>query len=162
MRILITEDDVMLADCLEDALEELGHTVCGVASNVSEAVGLARLHHPDVAILDMQLKGSELGIHVVDQLMASGDLGHIGILYVTGEAERVHREAHFGHGCLNKPYSMVALEAALEIVRNIAIDRGPPHALPNGMGLLTAASADNARQPPIDAIPNAFLLPASL
>jgi DNA-binding response OmpR family regulator len=154
MKILITEDDVMLADCLEDALAELGHTVCGVAHNVSTAVELARLHHPDIAILDMQLAGSELGIHIVDQLVATGDLGNLGVLYITGEVERVHREARFGHGCLKKPYSMVALAAALEIVRAAALDYAAPRNLPIGMGLLGSALADTAHllSPTIDVI----------
>jgi DNA-binding response OmpR family regulator len=144
MKVLITEDDVMLADFLEEAVVELGHTVCGVARNVGEAVGLARLHHPDIAILDMQLAGTELGSDIVDQLVESGDLGHTGILYVTGEADRVCREARFGHACLNKPYSLGTLEAALAIVRDIALECRTSHALPHGMELLLKAQMNAA------------------
>jgi len=80
MKILVAEDDIMLADFLEEALLELGHDVCGVANTVAEAVALARLHRPDIAVLDMQLGGAELGTQIVDQLAASGDLGDTGIL----------------------------------------------------------------------------------
>jgi CheY-like chemotaxis protein len=141
MQILVVEDDVMLADCLAEALVADGHVVCGVASTVAEAVALARLHHPDVAILDMQMRGKERGIDIADQLAESGDLGRTGILYVTGEAERVHREARVGHGCLNKPYSNVALNSSLEIVREIALEGSTSRPLPRGLQLLHTAEA---------------------
>jgi DNA-binding response OmpR family regulator len=144
MKILITEDDLMLADFLEEAVAELGHTVCGMAGNVGEAVALTRSHHPDVAIIDMQLAGTERGSDIVDQLMASGDLGHMGILYVTGEADLVHREARFGHACLKKPYSLLTLEAALAIVRDIAVGCHFSDTLPHGMRLLLAAQMNSA------------------
>jgi DNA-binding response OmpR family regulator len=144
MKVLITEDDLMLADFLEEAVVELGHSVCGVAGDVGQAVALARVHRPDVAVIDMQLAGAELGSDIVDQLMASGDLGCMGILYVTGEADQVFREARPGHACLRKPYSMHALEAALAIVRDIAIECRTSRALPHGMRLLLGATTNAA------------------
>jgi CheY-like chemotaxis protein len=86
MRVLVVEDDLFLADCLTDALSSDGHIVCGVASTVAEAVASARLHRPDVAIVDVQLRGRERGSDAMDQLAGSGDLGQTGILYVTGQA----------------------------------------------------------------------------
>jgi CheY-like chemotaxis protein len=136
MQVLVAEDDLMLADCLADALQDNGHVVCGIASTVAEAVALARRYHPDVAVLDMQMRGRELGSDIADQLAKSGDLGTTGILYVTGEAERVHQEARVGHGCLNKPYSILALNAALEIVREIALEGRTSRPLPRGLQLL--------------------------
>ena len=55
MKILIVDDDVMLADLLEAELLDQGHEVCGVATNVAEAVNLVRLHRPDIAVLDIAL-----------------------------------------------------------------------------------------------------------
>jgi CheY-like chemotaxis protein len=140
MQVLVVEDDIMLADCLAEALIDAGHLVCGVASTVAEAVALARLHRPDVALLDMQMRGRERGSDIADQLAESGDLGHTGILYVTGESERVHREARVGHGCLNKPYSITTLNSALEIIRDIALDGSTSHPLPRGLQLLHSAA----------------------
>lgn len=145
MKILLTEDDLMLADCLEEAFAELGHIVCGVAHNVSDAVGLARLHRPDVAILDMQLDGRELGTDVVEQLVASGELGNTGVLYVTGMPERVHREARFGHASLAKPYSLTTLSTAVVIVQKIATENSLSYTLPYGLTLLHKARMNTFR-----------------
>lgn len=136
MQVLVVEDDVMLADFLSDALTDDGHVVCGVASTVAEAVALARRHRPDVGVLDMQLLGGERGSDVADQLAQSGDLGQTAILYVTGGADRVLREARVGHACLNKPYQLSALREALEIVRDIARDGSTSRPLPRGLQLL--------------------------
>jgi CheY-like chemotaxis protein len=140
MRVLVVEDDLFLADCLTDALSSDGHIVCGVASTVAEAVASARLHRPDVAIVDVQLRGRERGSDAMDQLAGSGDLGQTGILYVTGQAEWVLREARVGHACLNKPYRWATLNAALDIVREIALEGGTHRPLPSGLQLLDTAT----------------------
>lgn len=136
MQILVVEDDVMLADCLAEALQGDGHAVCGIASTVADGLALARQHRPDVAIFDMQLGGMERGSDIADQLAASGDLGNTGILYVTGETERVHQEVRIGHACLNKPYTFTTLSTALTIVREIALEGGTSRPLPRGLQLL--------------------------
>jgi CheY-like chemotaxis protein len=140
MQVLVVEDDVMLADCLAEALLDDGHVICGIASTVAEALALARRQRPDVAILDMQLRGNERGSDIADQLAESGDLGDTGILYVTGEPERVHQEARVGHACLSKPYAFATLRTALEIVREIALEGGTSRPLPRGLQLLRATA----------------------
>jgi CheY-like chemotaxis protein len=141
MQVLVVEDDFMLADCLADALLDDGHTVCGIAATVAEALVLARQHHPDVAVVDMQLRGRERGSDIAEQLKESGDLGQTGILYVTGEAERVFREARVGHACLSKPYTLSALGSALKIVREIAGEGFTSRVLPRGLRLLHSTAA---------------------
>ena len=136
MKVIVAEDDIMLADFLADALADLGHEVSGVACDVAGAVVLARAHHPGVAILDMQLGRGELGTEIANRLSASNDLDGIGILYVTGEAERVVRVAKFGHACLHKPYSIARLQLAMTIVDGMVHGIVPPRTLPPGMMLL--------------------------
>lgn len=136
MKILLAEDDFMLADFLAEILVDDGHVVCGVAATVAEAVALARKHHPDIAILDMQLRAGQRGSDIVDRLAESNDLGGTGILYVTGQSARVHKEARFGHACLDKPYDIASLYAAIEIVYEVAHLGDTSRPLPRGMALL--------------------------
>ena len=142
MRVLVVEDDLLLADVLAEALLCDGHVVCGVASTVAEAVTLARRHRPDVAVLDMQLRRGERGSDVAKQLADTDELGDIGILYVTGEVERVIQDARVGHAYLGKPYRLATMNAALEIVRDIATNGGTSHALPRGLKLMRSSGAD--------------------
>lgn len=141
MKILVVEDDVMLADFLEEVLQDIGHNVCAIAGRVDDAVRLIREHRPDIALLDMQLQGGEYGTEVADRLAATDDLRGMGILYVSGEADRVHRQAHFGHACLNKPYSMDTLATALTIVRQVANGTPWRHSVPRGIEMLAQPAA---------------------
>jgi DNA-binding response OmpR family regulator len=137
MKILIVDDDVMLADLLEATLLAQGHDVCGIANRVAEAIALVRLHRPDIAVLDMRLKGTELGSDVTQQLSEAGDLRDLGILYVTGGGVGLlHQHASIGHACLQKPYSAASLAAALTIVRSIVRGCAVSTPLPHGMQLL--------------------------
>jgi DNA-binding response OmpR family regulator len=141
MRILVVEDDVMLADFLADALEEQGHKVCGIAATVFEAVGEVRLSHPEIAVIDVQLGNGERGTEIAEQLAVSEDLRGLGILYVSGNPDLVTKEARFGHACLTKPYSLATLASALKIVSGLTTGIGAPTVLPRGMRLLRGMQA---------------------
>jgi DNA-binding response OmpR family regulator len=146
MRIFIVEDDIMLADYLADALEEQHHEVCGIATNVSEAVSGVRLNRPDIAMIDVQLGHGERGTDIAERLASSDDLNGLGILYVSGNADLVQREARFGHACLSKPYGLSALASALTIVGQLMEGQGTVPALPHGMQLLNGMRADLPEQ----------------
>ena len=55
-KVLIAEDDFMIAEMLEEAVSEGGYQVCGIASEVSEVVTLGEQHRPDLAIIDLRLQ----------------------------------------------------------------------------------------------------------
>jgi DNA-binding response OmpR family regulator len=141
MKILVVEDDVMLADFLEEVLQDIGHNVCAVTGRVEDAVRLIREHRPDVALLDMQLQGGEFGSDVADRLAATGDLAGMAILYVSGEIDRVRRQARFGHACLNKPYTMDTLATALQIVRQVADGTPLSYSIPRGLEMIPHSEA---------------------
>ena len=143
LKVLIAEDDLMIADMSEDVLVEQGYEVCGIGRTVAQAVTLGRRHLPDLAIIDMRLADGGRGSEVAAQLV---DLERLGILYVTGNISSVDPENSRGHGCLAKPYLFSDLVRGLEIVSEL-IDTGkasPP--FPGGFKLLHQATAD-----PLDA-----------
>jgi CheY-like chemotaxis protein len=57
MRILLVEDEMLVAMMLEDMLEELGHELAGTAGRLDEALRMANELNPDLAILDVNLSG---------------------------------------------------------------------------------------------------------
>ncbi len=61
-RILIAEDERLLADELQDRLTHLGFTVVGIAATADDAVARARQAAPDLVLMDIHLKGERDGI----------------------------------------------------------------------------------------------------
>lgn len=57
LRVLIVEDEMLVAMNIEDMLLELGHEVTGIASRLEPALALAREAAIDVALLDVNLAG---------------------------------------------------------------------------------------------------------
>jgi CheY-like chemotaxis protein len=113
LKVLIAEDDLMIADIAEEMIVGYGYEVCGVARTVEEAVDLGRLHKPDLALIDLRLADEGCGTDIVAQL---GSLENLGILYASGNIEQFSLTASDGHACLAKPYRSVDLQRGLEIV----------------------------------------------
>ena len=97
MKVLIAEDDLMIADMIEEVLVDAGYEVCGIARTVAEAVVLGRRHRPDLAIIDMRLADNGIGTEIAAELST---LGRVGILYATGNMSKVFLTAINGDACL--------------------------------------------------------------
>lgn len=61
-KVLIVEDEFIIADVLQDYVQKGGYTVCGMADTVDEAMELTEKLHPDLVLLDIFLKGKKTGI----------------------------------------------------------------------------------------------------
>ena len=140
--ILIVEDDLMIADMLEEILVDAGYTVCGIARTVSEAVALAVRHEPSLAVIDMRLADGGVGTDVGARLMAPRLAGHgrPGILYATGNISHTLLDAAHGDACLAKPYRPEDLLRSLEIVLDIVATGTTGRPLPRGLHVLSPAS----------------------
>jgi DNA-binding response OmpR family regulator len=137
-KVLIVEDDLMLADFAEEILVEHGYEVTGIARTVTEAVALARRSPPDLVILDLRLADGGLGTDVAAQLRP---LGRLGILYVTGNTSQVALTD--ADGCLAKPYRAVDLLRGLEVVAEIVATGKAQPPFPYGFHLLHPAAAES-------------------
>jgi len=67
-RILIVEDELLIAFTLEAILVELGHEVVGIASRLDEALEMVKTTRFDIAVLDLKL-GTEKSFPVADLLL---------------------------------------------------------------------------------------------
>ena len=132
-KVLIAEDDLMIADSVAETLVESGYEVCGIARTVADAVELGRLHKPDFAVIDMRLADGGSGHEIVAQLSS---LGRLGVLYATANESLVMRCAADGDACLVKPYSAAALVRSLEIVAGIVATGTASRPFPRGFQLL--------------------------
>ena len=118
LKVLIAEDDLMIADMIEETLVGAGYEVCGIARTVAGAVALGRRHMPDLAVIDLRLAEGGLGTEIVPQLGGSGKLG---VLYASGNLSDIRLTAADGDACLAKPYSAADLLRGLDIVADAVV-----------------------------------------
>jgi CheY-like chemotaxis protein/DNA-directed RNA polymerase specialized sigma24 family protein len=85
-RVLIIEDEPVIAMDIAGIVESLGHEVIGVAGRQAEAVELARKHRPGLVLADVQLQDGDSGIVTVQEIMRSMDAP---VIFVTGFPERL-------------------------------------------------------------------------
>jgi CheY-like chemotaxis protein len=137
LKVLIAEDDLMIADLAEEVLAEAGYEVCGIARTVAEAIALAQHHTPDLAVLDLRLADGGLGTEIAAQLLP---LGRFGVLYATGNISQVVLTTADGDACLSKPYSSTDLKRGLEIVAEIIATGEALPPFPQGFQILQPAA----------------------
>jgi CheY-like chemotaxis protein len=70
MRVLIVEDDAIVAMHLAMLVGQLGHDVCAVVSSATEAVARAAALNPDVVLMDIRLAGGSSGVDAARELYA--------------------------------------------------------------------------------------------
>jgi response regulator of citrate/malate metabolism len=138
LKVLIAEDDLLIAGMAEEVLVVGGFIVCGIARTVSDAVALGRLHRPDLALLDVRLADGGFGMAIAAQLAA---FGRIGVLYATGNSANVLEDACEGDACIVKPYGSTDLVRALQIVADIVATGTASPPFPLGFDLLPRAMA---------------------
>ena len=112
LKVLIAEDNVMIADMLEDFLVAGGDDVCDVARTVDEAVTSADLHKPDLAVFDFRLADGGFGSQIRPRLK---DQSTIGILYASGNGVTNALSSADGEAYIEKPYRMDELPFALSM-----------------------------------------------
>ena len=69
LRVLVVEDEPLVAIMLEDALQDFGYQVVGPVENLKAAIQLAASERLDAAVLDINIDGT-ISEAVADQLMA--------------------------------------------------------------------------------------------
>jgi len=68
MRVLIVEDEALIAMHLEMIVTEIGHEVCAAAASAEEAIAEVAAHHPDVVLMDVQLANGSCGIDAAREI----------------------------------------------------------------------------------------------
>lgn len=114
-RILVVEDDKIIALIIETKLVELGYSISGNVSKGEEAIRLIREDPPNLVLMDIKLKGSMDGIEAAEEIRKLRDLP---IIYLTGNTgddivKRAKQTQPFGY--IIKPFNTRELEAVIQI-----------------------------------------------
>ncbi|MHA6263312.1 response regulator [Arenibacterium sp. CAU 1754] len=86
-RILIIEDEPIIAADLSAIVSDLGHTVTGVGRTRTSAVELGNETRPDLILADIQLADNSSGVDAVNDLMR--DIGDTPVIFITAFPERL-------------------------------------------------------------------------
>ncbi len=110
-RILIVEDDLLIATEMEAGLSEAGFDVVGIAARAEEAIELAKAQSPALAIIDISLAGDRDGVDTALELFSSHGIRCIFASAHSDREARRRAEPAAPLGWLQKPYSMASLTA---------------------------------------------------
>ncbi|MGF7161898.1 DNA-binding response OmpR family regulator [Rhodoligotrophos appendicifer] len=110
-RVMIVEDEVLLAMHLEDLLTALGHEVVGQATRIDMAVELAREIDIDFAVLDINVAGTK-SFSVADILGKRG----IPFAFATGYGAEGMMDGYRDFPVLRKPYAQEDLERTIALM----------------------------------------------
>ena len=114
-KLLIVEDESLVAFDLQGRLETLGYEVCGIADTHDEAVLKAHALRPDLILMDIHLIGSKDGVQAAREIRKSQD---IPIVFLTAHADnetiaRIESAEPFGY--VVKPFEEQELRATIEV-----------------------------------------------
>jgi CheY-like chemotaxis protein len=111
-RVMIIEDEAIIAMDIAAIVREMGHEITGIASTRTEAVALANKETPDLILADIQLADKSSGIDAVKDILAG--FNDIPVIFITAFPERLltgeRPEPAF---LITKPYSEDQVRSAV-------------------------------------------------
>ena len=107
-KVLVVEDEMMIAMLIEDMLDEFGCTLVGPATSVPRALDLLGKHPMDVALLDLNLDGQDT--YAIAEALQRKNLPFI---FATGYGSAGLRQEYVHRPVLQKPFQIRDLETAL-------------------------------------------------
>ena len=76
LRVLIVEDEVMLAMAMEDLVADAGHVVVGTVASKKDAIAVADATCPDLVFVDVHLLDGPTGLEIAEHLReVAGTMG---------------------------------------------------------------------------------------
>ena len=110
-RVLILEDECIIAMLLAKVLTDMGHGVAGIVGSVAGALAAVERSRPDLMIVDARLRDGS-GVLAVSEIILSGFVPHI---FVSGDDCRT-LALRPGSAALEKPYRDTELAEAIQRV----------------------------------------------
>lgn len=111
-KVMVIEDEALIAIDLEAIVADMGHQVTGVARTETGAIDLAKAERPDLILSDIQLADNSSGISAVNKILASGV--DCPVVFITAYPERLLT----GEGpepafLISKPYTEEQVRSAV-------------------------------------------------
>ena len=115
LRILVVEDDAIIAMEISERLKRMDYDVTGIVSTGEEAISLAIEKPPDLILMDIHLRGEMDGTEAARQITSHVE---VPVIYLTAYSDQETRErAHqiFSYGYIIKPFNDQQLLCAIDM-----------------------------------------------
>ena len=114
LRILIVEDETILAMQVEDMIEKLGHVVVGSVASHAQTITRAQASRPDLAVMDINLGHGGNGIEAALELRQRFNMPSVFVsAYLSSASDREWAQTARPLGLVPKPYTARHIEAVL-------------------------------------------------
>ena len=115
MKVLIVEDEILLAMDTKAVLESMGHRVVGIAASSEVALDIISKHSPELVLMDVVIQGHMNGIDLAGAI--SEQYPQCKLLYMTAHADdntvmQIKQTNHVG--ILNKPFEPFQLKEVVD------------------------------------------------
>lgn len=113
VKVLVVEDQSLIAKDAVEIIESLGHTSVGVARNADDAIWLMKMEEPDLVLLDIVIEGSKDGISLAGMIREEFK---VAIVFVSSHADKAtitRASAVNPNGYLVKPFTEGRMAAAI-------------------------------------------------
>ncbi|MEO5738591.1 MAG: response regulator [Variovorax sp.] len=137
MKILVAENEPLIAIMLEEALQSAGHAVIGPSASVEEALAAAKISTPELALLDINLLAGGSGIDLAHALLS---LYGTPSIFVSGNPYQAREAKDAALGFISKPFRIAAVITAISVARAI-IAGDVPYKIPPGFEVFPGAVA---------------------
>jgi DNA-binding LytR/AlgR family response regulator len=115
IQVLIVEDELIIAEDMKGMLQELGYEVIGIASDYDEAEEILGIGVPDIALIDIHLRGDEDGITLAHSIRKRYDIPTVFITSYSDKATVERAKQAQPDGYIVKPFIKEDLYTAVEI-----------------------------------------------
>ena len=114
-KILIVEDEIIVATDLKQRLENLGYNIVGITAKGRDAIKITGETNPDLILMDIMLKGGLDGIETAQKIR---NVYNIPFIYLTGSTDNTileRAETTKPIGYIIKPFDDLSIQNSIEI-----------------------------------------------
>lgn len=115
LKIIIVEDEPLIASDIEFTIKEAGHSVLGVANSSIKALDMINTRKPDLVLLDISIKGEESGIDIGNQLKTKYSIPFIYITSFADQKTLAMAKETLPYGYIVKPFKDRDIVSAIEM-----------------------------------------------
>lgn len=136
-RILIVEDDMIIAANISLQLSNLGYEVTGIETRGEDAINHALENHPDIILMDVNLKGKIDGIEAAKAIRKTWDIPLVYLTANTDDASFQKAKETQPFAFISKPFNKLNLERTIALVEEKINEKretiSEPHQLIDGL-----------------------------